>query len=80
MTEVCKCSRVRVIYTGTNHAALPYSFQSLLGLVPGALKECGLRPFLLKTHKLLKQGHMNVVLCMLKGLQNRHLQTINMSV
>lgn len=63
--------------TGTSHAA-PYSFQSPLVLVPLAFKEHILRFFSLKTHKLLKHGHMNVVLCILKWLQNRHLQTINM--
>lgn len=70
MTEGFKCSQVRISYTCTNLAASPYCFQSPLVLVPVAFKKCDSRPFLLKTHELLKQGHMNVVLCMLKWLQN----------
>lgn len=46
--------------TSTSHAASLYSFQSPLVLVPLAFKEYVLRSFLLKTHKLLKQGPLHV--------------------
>lgn len=46
--------------TSTSHAASLYSFQSPLVLVPLAFKKYVLRSFLLKTHKLLKQGPLHV--------------------